>query len=80
MNNYAVFGAVIQLKGIAGWRWGSDQMNNYAVFSAVISWKALLNGCVLSLLCAVFCLHCLHCSDWFPGFSSQHSRKVSTEQ
>ena len=27
-------------------------MNNYAVFGAVISWKALLNGCVLSLLCA----------------------------
>ena len=52
MKNYAVFGAVIQLEGIAGWRWGSDQMNNYAVFSAVISWKALLNGCVLSLLCA----------------------------
>ena len=34
MNNYAVFGAVIQLTGIAGWRWG--QMNNYAFLGAVI--------------------------------------------
>ena len=40
MNNYAVFGAVIHLQGIAHLLGGGrGQMNNYAVFGAVIQLK-----------------------------------------